>query len=171
MTNLRVLFNRPAILWLIAISLFGAVVGPAVAKMRLTAPAAGSAVHPGTDDALVFSPNPGDPWIADSDASKGVTVDFVASQPFTHTVDPTYRRDVQLDLVIASAAGGAAWVVTTASDSTDYNASVNTATVSAASLSGGKAEFDLTVTLDTQSFSTMAAGEYTTTITGTLTAN
>lgn len=141
--------------------------------LRVTAPVGAAATHPGTDADMEFSPDPLDPWAIESNASGGATVNFVAGQPFTHATDATYKRDVQLSLSLASSDSGSGWSVSTASASTDYAAAtpVTTATVTAASTAAGDATFDLTVTLKTGSFSTMAVGDYTTTITGTLTAN
>lgn len=103
----------------------------------------------------------------------GATVTFATSQAFTHSTASSYKRNARLDLAIASSDLLALWLVTTASDQTDYRAATpdGTAQVAAASALSGNATFNLTVTFLTEDFSTIATGSYSTTVTATLTAN
>jgi len=137
-------------------------------RMTITAPASASITHDETDSDQVFGAQQ---WAVKANARNGATVTFSTDHVFEHTVDPTFERDAKLDLAIASSAGPANWTLAVASDQTDYAASDEVATVQAGSTRPGQADFDLTATFITDVHDTLAAGDYTLTITGTLTAN
>ncbi|MGH7128794.1 MAG: hypothetical protein ACREJB_13445 [Planctomycetaceae bacterium] len=138
----------------------------------LTAPADVTIVHDTSNADQAF---PTQAWIARTNAINGATVSFSTNQAFTHTVDNTFKRDAQLDLALFPAATStvANWSVTTANDVTNYVGLDETATVQATSTRPGRAQFDLLVTflMGGADFADLAQGDYTLTVTGTMTAN
>ncbi len=78
---------------------------------------------------------------------------------------------MKLDLALNTSDTGSGWNVTTASDQTNYGAADEVATVQAVSSAPGDATLNLTVTFITTDFSTLLAGNYTSTVTATITAN
>ena len=139
--------------------------------LTITAPAASvSAIHDTTDTNQAFAAQR---WTVTQNASAGASVTFSTNQAFTHATATTVKRDARLDLALFSSDTGSGWAVSTATDTTDYaNATPDeVATVAAASTAAGDAAFDLTVTFITVDFSTLPSGNYSTTVTGTLTAN
>ncbi|MEM9366156.1 MAG: hypothetical protein AAGD07_09175 [Planctomycetota bacterium] len=110
-------------------------------------------------------------WTVVGNTAAGVTVSFTTDSPFVHTTDPTHKRDASVGLALASNTGPGAWNITQVTDTTDYVNNDDTAVVSAASNGPGSAAFDLAVTFITDTFGTFAAGDYETTVTGTVTAN
>ena len=141
-------------------------------QLTITAPQAlVSITHDETDADQPFPPQP---WNVTANALLGATVSFSTDQAFTHTLDPTFKRDARLDLSVASSDAPAAWTVLIGSDQTDYDNLVlpdEVATVTAASIRPGDASFNLGVTFLTVDHSTLAEGDYEMTVTGTLTAN
>lgn len=137
-------------------------------SIQISAPADATATHDESDNDLAFSPAA---WTVSGNASAGVGVSFATATAFVHTVDSSFKRDAQLDLAVGTTEGPASWSVSTASDVTDYANSNEIATVTASSDGVGLANFDLTVTFITDTFGTFAAGDYSTTVTGTVTAN
>jgi len=101
----------------------------------------------------------------------GVNVSFATGTAFVHTTDSTFKRDAQLGLAINSSTGPATWTVGAATDVTNYDASDEVATVTASSDGVGSANFDLDVTFITDTFGSFAAGDYETTVTGTVSSN
>ena len=123
-----------------------------------------SQLHDETDNDQAF---PLQRWLVTANNAIGATAVFETDQCFTHTVDNSYKRDADLALTLVS---GAAWTVTTATASTDYNTSLEVVSVAAESNTAGDASFDLGVTLVEETFADLASGDYELTITGTLTA-
>ena len=109
-------------------------------------------------------------WVQDRN-KKGSTVIFATDQAFTHLEDGTFKRDAALGLAIGSSSKSAKWKVAVASDRTNHAAKDETASVQAKSRKAGWARLDLTVTFITEETDTLAAGDYTLTITGTMTSN
>lgn len=141
------------------------------AVLTVTAPSASvSITHDQSDLNQAFGAQQ---WTVQQNATAGASISFSTDQAFTHTTATTFKRDAKLDLALASSDSGSGWAVSTATDQTDYGAATpdGVATVQAASTAPGDAAFDLTVTFVTSDFSTLAAGNYTTTVTGTLTSN
>lgn len=91
--------------------------------------------------------------------------------PFQHTDQGTLRADSKLEIRVLASGGSANWTVVASGDQTDYAGGDQTATVAAQSSAIGDGEVGLTVTFVNLDFSTLAAGNYTMTVTGTLTAN
>lgn len=137
-------------------------------NISITAPADVSITHDETDTDQSF---PAQQWTVKGNVLAGVSVSFSTGTAFTHTTDPSFKRDAKLDLSVASNSGPGSWSVSQASDQTDYDNSDEVATVQAASDGVGRATFDLAVSFITEEFGTFAAGDYDTTVTGTVTAN
>ena len=139
--------------------------------LTITAPpTSASMAHSETDTDQAFAPQS---WTVAQNAPTGASVSFSTDQAFTHATDATYKRDAKLDLALASSDADSGWAITVPIDQTDYaNASPDgVATVSAAATGAGDAAFNLTVTLVETDFSMLASGDYSTTVTGTLTSN
>jgi hypothetical protein len=138
-------------------------------RLTITAPTGSVLIdHDETDGDQAFSAQQ---WEVKANSRLGATVSFSTDQAFTHATDSSFQRDAKLDLAIASSAGPASWTLAVASDQTDYASSDEVATVQAGSTRPGKADFDLTVTFLTVEHDTLADGDYSLTVTGTLTAN
>ncbi len=143
--------------------LFRVIVAP---KLAITSPAASTWInHDESDNNQPFAAQP---WFVRANGPIGATATFTCNQPFTHTVDNSYKRDASLAL--SKASGSPSWSVLVAADATDYGAAKNTATVSADSSSAGAATFNLNVSLVETGFAELAAGNYEMTVTGTLTS-
>lgn len=138
------------------------------ANISITAPTDAVITHDESDNDQAFSAQQ---WTVKGNTLAGVSVSFSTNQAFTHTTDSSYKRDAKLDLSLNSNLGPATWNVSQASDQTDYGNSVEVATVQASSDGVGRATFDLAVSFITGEFGTFAAGDYETTVTGTVTSN
>ena len=140
------------------------------AVLTVTAPAASvSLTHSQTDGNQAFAAQR---WTMAQNAALGASITFSTNQAFTHATATTFKRNAKLDLALFSSDAGSGWAVTTATDQTDYANVISdgVATVSATAIAPGDAALDLTVTFVTTDFSTLASGNYSTTVTGTLTA-
>jgi hypothetical protein len=137
-------------------------------NVSITAPSNVSLYHDETDNNQVF---PNQSWTVKGNVQNGVSVSFATNQAFTHTTNASFKRNAKLDLATGTTLGPATWTVTKATDTTDYVGGNGVATVTAASNGVGRAAFNLGVTFITDSYATFAAGDYTTTVTGTVTAN
>ena len=110
-------------------------------------------------------------WIVAGNTTHGVTVNFAVTKPFTHSTNASFRRDARLSLATGSTTGPASWAVTQPSASTNYVGNVNGAVVTARSNNVGRANMLLTVTFVTGDPGLLLAGDYVTTVTGTVSAN
>lgn len=137
-------------------------------NVLITAPADILIVHDESDSDQVFPPQQ---WYVRGNVVTGVTTTFDVSQPFIHAIDPTFQRDAQIDIAIASTLGPALWNVDVASDVTDYQNGVNTAQTQISSNFVGHAYVDVTVTFRTVAFAQILAGDYDTFVVGTVTEN
>lgn len=138
------------------------------ANISITSPSNASLTHDESDNNQAF---PGQTWLVKGNVQNGVSVSFATNQAFTHETDANFKRDARLNLAAGAKQGPATWTVTKAVDTTDYTNGDGIASVTAASNGVGRSEFNLTVTFITDSFGTFAAGNYETTVTGTVTAN
>lgn len=138
------------------------------ANVSISAPVNATLTHDETDNNQVF---PSQSWVVKGNVLAGVNVVFATNQPFTHATDNTFKRNAKLDLAAGAKLGPATWTVTKATDTTDYATNKLVASVTASSNGVGRSAFDLSVTFITDTFGTFAAGSYTTTVTGTVTAN
>ncbi len=138
-------------------------------NIAITAPSDTTITHDETDNNQSF---PAQGWIVKGNSSAGVSVSFATTAPFIHTTIPTSKRDASLALGFDSttAQGTATWQVTKPNDVTDYSADDSVATVQAESSGVGRVTFNLTVGFVTDTFGTFPAGDYETTVTGTVTA-
>ncbi len=137
-------------------------------RLAITAPSAQTITHDETDDPQAFTAQS---WLVEGNAINGVSVTFATATAFQNTTDISIERNVQLDLALGSVAGPATWSIDTATDTTDYSTSDGIAQVAASSDGAGTANLLVTVTFITETFGLFAAGDYTTTVTGTVTAN
>ncbi|MCA9261659.1 MAG: hypothetical protein KDA61_20720 [Planctomycetales bacterium] len=136
--------------------------------IAITAPSAATATHDESDNDVAFSTQQ---WTVTGNAAAGVTVSFSTATAFINTIDSGYKRDVQLGVAVGTTEGPATWSVDTASDTTDYGGADEVATVAVSSDGVGNAAIDLTVTFKTVNYGTFLAGDYATTVTGTVTSN
>jgi len=141
-------------------------------SISVTAPADVAITHDESNNDQAFAAQT---WVVKGNTLNGVTVSFSTGTAFTHTTDPSFKRDALLGLALGTTTGpaGTTWTVDTASDQTDYaNATPDeVATVAASSNGVGSADFDLAVTFITDTFGSFAAGAYETTVTGTISSN
>ena len=124
--------------------------------------------HDETDDDQALT---AEQWTVKGNKANGVTVTFSTTSAFTNTTDTSYKNDVTLALATASTTGPATWTIDTATDTTNYGASDEIATVQASSDKPGRATFNLSCTCMVGSFWDMLEGNYQMTVTGTVTAN
>lgn len=143
----------------------------------IAAPADRTINHPGNNNPLSFIPGgaPIDHWRVSCNTINGASVSIRTLQAFTHTVDSNYVRDAQLDMSLAytdvDGVGSPVWSLGVNSDITDYANLDGEAIVTASSSGPGRAQLALTVTFITDTYSTLLAGDYSTTVEGTITAN
>lgn len=138
-------------------------------RLRIVGPADTTIRHDGTDNDQPFGLQQ---WEIRDNARRGATVTFETRTAFRNTtVAGTIKRDARLQMSIARQEAGGTWVVTQATDQTNYAAGDEFAIVSATSTGRGDAAFNLFVTFVTTDFSTLRAGTYSTTVIGTVTAN
>ncbi len=137
------------------------------ANISITAPSNVVITHDQTEADQAF---PAQQWIVKGNSLAGVNVSFSTNTAFVHKTDSTFKRNAQLGLAVASSVGPATWTVASAADTTDYINSDEVATVAASSNGVGKATFDLTMKFVTDGFGSFAAGDYESTVTGTVTA-
>ncbi len=126
--------------------------------------------HDGTDGDFALLPQL---WNVRGNVATGVTVNFVVDAPFTHTTDNTQVRDASISVAAPiNTVGPAAWTVAgSSSAATDYANSVDTATVTYSSNQPGRGDFAVSVAFKGGAFGSFLAGNYETTVTGTVSAN
>jgi len=136
-------------------------------SLSIVAPAAVSLTHDQTNNPQAF---PQQPWVVKGNNTTGVNVSFAAATPFIHATDPTFRRNARLALALGATQGPAIWTVGIAQDSTDYVTNDGIAIVTSSSTGVGRANLNLVVSFITEEFGVFAAGDHTTTVTGTIAA-
>ena len=111
-------------------------------------------------------------WNVTCNMASGATVRF-AAQTFQHESDVSRQRDVQLRIQSFSAATSAGWSLTNRTDRSRHSTGKSTAMVSMASDSPGAATVNLRVRFITGSnpAERLPAGQYSTIVVGTITAN
>ena len=137
-------------------------------NISIVAPVDAALTHDETNSNQAF---PSQAWQVVGNNLEGVSVSFSTTSAFVHSADPSYKRDAQLGLVVSTSSGPGTWNVTQGSDTTDYANSDNEATVTAASNGTSNATFGLAVSFITGTYGSFPAGDYETTVTGTVTAN
>ena len=135
--------------------------------LTITPPTAQTITHDETDDAQSFTTQT---WAVFGNPTAGVNVSFETGSAFVHATEATKKADARLTLAVGSETG-ADFSITTGTDTTDYANSDETATVVATSDGAGSADLDLTVEFITGSYTGLAAGNYTMTVTGTISSN
>ncbi len=137
------------------------------ASVSIVAPAAATITHNETDAPQAF---PAQVWAVKGNSTNGVNVSFATTTPFVHSVDASFKRNAKLDLAVGTTQGPAAWTVGIASDTTNYVINDGIAQVTASSNGVGRANMNLTVSFITEEYGVFAAGDYLTTVTGTIAA-
>lgn len=137
-------------------------------NISITSPSDVTIAHDESENDQAFAAQS---WVVKGNTLAGVAVSFATGSSFVHTTDNSFKRDAKLDLALDTQQGPATWTVGTATDTTDYANSDGVATVSASSNGVGRGTFNLSVTFITDGFGSFAAGDYETTVTGTVTAN
>jgi len=137
-------------------------------NLSITAPVDAAITHDETNSNQSF---PAQAWTVVGNSVSGVTVSFATATPFVHATDPSYKRDVQLGLAVGTSSGPGTWTVSQASDTTDYDNNDDVAAVTASSNGTSSATFNLAVSFITDVYGSFPAGNYETTVTGTVTAN
>ena len=76
--------------------------------MPIASPSAlASITHDETSGNQAFAPQQ---WQVKANSIKGASISFSTKKAFTHTLDKTFKRDVRLDVSIASSDGPANWI-------------------------------------------------------------
>lgn len=143
---------------------------PATAQSRTDiAPQAGDQKlgHNERAEPQVFNPTL---WDVDSKTRFGATV-ALSCEPFQSTVDPSSQVDSQLTLRVNRTQVKPNWRVRIATDRTNVNRGNTRATVVAASEDRGKGILELLVTFLGADVFDLVEGDYSTTVTGTITAH
>ena len=107
-------------------------------------------------------------WDVGSGFANGCVVEWTAA-PFTHVSQSTSRADCSIAVSIAQSNRRGRWRVVKATDRTNISSGNQPATVSIASERSGTARVQLSVQFLGTSVTNLAAGDYQTTITGTIT--
>lgn len=136
--------------------------------ISITAPANAALTHDQSENDQPFPPQA---WVVRGNSLAGVTATFSTTQAFRHTTEPTARRNAALNLGVNTSVGAASWTVTQPTDTTDFATNDGVATVQVTSNGFGRATMDLGVSFVTDGFGTFPAGDYETTVTGTVTSN
>lgn len=140
---------------------------PALAQ-SIVAPPAESLTHNRNDASQVF---PEVVWQLYSGVdSGGYTVQWSCG-PFVHSVQGALKADARLAIRVVASDGFADWRTTVPNDQTSYAGGDETAAAAAQSVAVGDGQVGLTVTFLNDDYSRLAAGSYTTTVVGTITAN
>ncbi len=136
-------------------------------SISITAPAAVTLTHDESDNPQAF---PAQTWTVRGNNATGVTVSFATANAFTHSTNPAFKRNARLGLSLGTVQGGQ-WTVTVPTDETNIANNDEIAQVTASSVGAGRANFNLAVTFVTEEFGVFAAGNYATTVVGTVSAN
>ena len=134
-------------------------------KATAAAPAAAELVHDGTDAAQAF---PRQRWRVSGTYLSGLTVDFSAPEPFTHTGEADAVHDARLQIRLASTSGPAEWTVEIPADRTDHAAGRMQAVMRASTDAPGGASIDVGVEFVAGEFDALPAGAYELTLTATI---
>lgn len=137
-------------------------------NISIVAPVDAAITH---DETNANQPFPSQAWQVVGNNLEGVSVSFSTASAFTHTTDPTYKQDARLGLGVTTTSGPGAWTVSQNQDTTDHVNNDGVATVTATSNGTASATFGLAVSFITGTYGSFPAGNYETTVTGTVTAN
>lgn len=109
-------------------------------------------------------------WQVGANTHAGAVIVFQTEGAFQFVGDPTVQRDARLDLSVVSHQGPGQWIVTRASDATNYRQGADQAQVAVRSNQSGSAEIGLSVTFLADDEANLPGGDYVTTVVGTITA-
>ncbi len=137
-------------------------------SISIVAPSNQVITHDLTDNNQTF---PLQTWTVKGNLANGLNVSFATTHAFTHSSDANSKRNAQLGLALASSQGAGRWTITKATDATNFASGDELAEVTAVSDGVGRANFNLSVTFVTEEIGLFAAGDYSTTIVGTVSAN
>lgn len=139
------------------------------ASIDIVAPNDATITHDETNNDQNF---PAQGWLVKGNSPAGVSVSFSTTDTFKHT-SGNFQRNAGLSLAVdnTTTQGPAVWTVGTATDQTNYASNDAVATVTASSNGIGRTMLQLTVRFITEEFGVFGAGDYNTTVTGTVTAN
>lgn len=140
---------------------------PALAQ-SIEAPPAQSLTHDRSDAPQVF---PEVVWQLYSGIDSGGYTAQWTCEPFSHSTQNTLKADAKLAIRVVASDGSANWTATVPSDQTAYATGDQSAAVAAQSVAVGDGQVGLTVTFVDNDYSRLAAGDYTITVVGTITAN
>ena len=155
----------------IAIAACGAVVlgaGGSACAQSMTVPGQQSLVHDRANTPQVF---PEVIWQLHSSIDSGGYTTQWQCGPFVHSVHGALRADAKLAIRVVASEGFADWAATVPSDQTALGSGDETAAVAAQSIAIGDGHVGLTVSFLNDDYSRLAAGNYTVTVVGTITAN
>jgi hypothetical protein len=114
---------------------------------------------------------PAQHWEVSGNSRGGVTAVFSTDQAFTNAADSAHKRDAAIQLRIVDATGPAVWRLDAPTSQTDYARGNERAVVQASSDSAGQAKFDLNVSFLSDSDETLQDGNYSLTVTATVTSH
>ncbi len=127
-----------------------------------------SATHPMTAANLTFN---NQQWHAVTLSGTGSTVRFTTDHAFRHATDFSYKRDARLQLTRIVGTSSARWQFDTVTDTTNYAAGDETATVQISSRGPGVANISMNVIFMTGSLASLKGGQYDMTVVGTISEN
>ena len=141
---------------------------PSACAQVMEAPPAESLVHNGADSPQAF---PEVVWQLYTGIDSGGYTAQWTCEPFVHSTKSTLKVDARLAIRVIGSDGFANWTAALPGDQTDYASGDSNAAVAAESFAVGDGQVGLTVTFLSNDYSTLAAGDYSTTVVGTITAN
>lgn len=137
-------------------------------SVGIAAPGAVQLTHDQSNNPQVFQDQT---WSVRGNSTKGVNVVFKVDTPFVHSTNNAWKVDAKLDLSVGTTQGSASWQVTKATDQTNIAGNDLDAAVTATSNGVGRANMILKVSFLSPEWGTYAAGEYVTTVVGTVALN
>lgn len=138
-------------------------------RLVISAPAAAPQVEMAEDAIQVTLPT--QVWSVAANSHEGATVTLSTVQSFHNLDDDTIRRDAQLEVTVQNQSQARAWSVTHSIAITDHQTGQEEATVEVRSAGPGTADIGLKISLQSTSGQFTPAGDYSTTVIGTITAN
>lgn len=110
-------------------------------------------------------------WYARTSSATGSTVTLSSDHAFHNLSDPSYKRDVRLQLTQMYVTASSGWKFDTVVDTTNYVAADETATVQVSCKRPGNATIWLNVSFLTGNLATLKGGQYQMTVVGTISEN
>ena len=110
-------------------------------------------------------------WSARTSSATGSTVTFSSDHAFHNQSDVNYKRDARLQLTRIVGTSSSGWQFDTVTDTTNYAAADETATVQVSCRRPGNATIWLNVSFLTGNLATLKGGQYQMTVVGTISEN